>query len=164
MPDAPSSTTIRFSCECGAAFEVSRDQAGRLGRCGRCGKEMLIPEASEPQPTPLPLTPTPHVEQPPSSVRKQSRFCPFCGQSVRANARVCPSCFKKLSPEKGAPKDQPRLTVLDWVLSTVFAPLGCIGGFVLLVMGTRKGLDMMGISTVSIFAWWCIAVLVGWIG
>lgn len=162
MTEDPSSLTIRFSCTCGAEFEVPSNQAGRLGRCGRCGKEMVIPETSElVEPSPA-LVQTQAPQQSPQHPQR-GRFCPFCGQAVQENARLCPSCLKNLTPEKSIKIDQSRLTTIDWVLSTLFAPLGCVGGFIFLVMGTRKGLDMMGISTVSIFVWWCMAILLGWI-
>lgn len=163
MPDAPSSMTIRFSCDCGASFQVPKEQAGRLGRCGKCGKEIQIPDASEPPPTPPPAAPKPKVEQTAPPAREPGRFCPFCGRPVRRNAGVCPSCLKSLNSKPSAPAEQQRLSTVDWVLSTVAAPLGCIGGFILLVMGNRKGLNMLGISTVGVFVWWCVALLAGWI-
>jgi hypothetical protein len=165
MLDEPFPATIRFSCDCGAAFEVTKEHAGRLGRCGRCGREFLIPDTSEPSAAPPPQPPKPHVEPTLPSPAPQAvlRYCPFCGVSVREDTRLCPSCFKRLDRIPKVRAEQSDMTVVDWILSTVFAPLGCVGGFILLVMGSRKGLDMMGISTVAVFVWWCIALLVGWI-
>lgn len=164
MLDEPFPATIRFSCDCGAAFQVTKEHAGKLGRCGRCGKELLIPETSEPVAGPPPQPPKPRVEPSPQPQAPQAvRYCPFCGVSVGEDTHLCPSCLKRLDRTPKVREEQSGMTVVDWILSTVFAPLGCVGGFILLVMGSRKGLDMMGISTLAIFVWWCIALLVGWV-
>jgi hypothetical protein len=166
--------TIRFSCTCGSTFEVSEDYVGRIGRCRRCGIEMTIPlssdsgtagrvssvsepsiqaSASTSQRTDERL----HLSQPASA----SRFCPFCGKETLANPVLCPHCFKTISRRDTGRSRGLGLSPADWILVTILAPLGLLGGFVNLILGNRKGLAMMGIATASIVIIWFVSFAAG---
>lgn len=166
--------TIRFSCRCGAQFEVSDDKAGLLGRCRNCGEEMTIPLLPSPikddaADTENPLServesrPTVLEHGEPSPETRPIQYCPFCGHQVPDNAAFCPSCRKILRSPSSVFQHHDPLTPIDWTLSTVLAPVGFVLGFVSLATGNRKGLNMIGISTASIFLFWLITVVLGWL-
>ena len=80
---------IRFTCDqCGAAFEVADEMAGKQGKCTQCGAVLSIPAAEippAPTPSPAPL-PRPGSRQaappsPPAAVR-----APAAGAAVAADA------------------------------------------------------------------------------
>jgi hypothetical protein len=167
---------IRFKCTCGALFEVSEENAGRTGRCTRCGAEMIIPRASEdrnpeatqdsgqsirsetgaaacgPQITPV------------DSQQSTPRFCPFCGKEMGEGAAICPACFRHIGPGTEKSRPDASLTLGDWILVTVFAPLGFLGGFVSLILGNRKGLHMIGLSTLSMLLMWIMLAMMSYSG
>jgi hypothetical protein len=179
--------TIRFSCNCGATFEVPDDQAGLTGRCRNCGEEMTIPNVSEHADEGMDVTEvtdtarsrTPGFHDisevpvdPQTSAHEGSeictetireRYCPYCGREVDHQASFCPHCLKNLRPPESPPSLHQELTPVDWFLVTALAPLGFVGGFVSLVMGNRKGLHMIGLSTATMFLTWLVFVLLGWI-
>ena len=167
--------TIRFSCQCGATFEVPDDKAGLLGRCRNCGKKMMIPPASEHVPgdaldaptaeassAPVP-EPRSYADDAELAVTQTGRYCPYCGHAVVDQALFCPRCLKDLPDPSAVPVNLDTLNTVDWILVTVFAPVGFLGGFVSLVMGNRKGLTMIGISTLSVVLIWLFFVLLGWL-
>jgi hypothetical protein len=157
---------IRFSCDCGAAFEVPDEQAGMRGRCLGCGKVLSIPDAA---PEGLEISPevpeVPSVSEPvePQSEEVTERYCPFCGAFVGENAVQCSSCFKPLTVPPSVPQALEPLSTVDWVLATALAPVGMVTGLVLLVLGKKKGLDLLGLSVIAILLWWFVFVLMGWI-
>lgn len=156
--------TIRFSCPCGALFEVEDQMAGRAGRCRNCGLEIVIPQRSEPtiQARPEPaFQPDEHEKQ--HTPQTRALFCPFCGKPTTPDAMICANCLKALRPDRPSLEERARLTLADWVVATALAPLGLVAGFISLVMGHRKGLDVMGVSTVSLFFWWLVLVVMGWL-
>lgn len=158
--------TIRFSCDCGAEFEVPADRGGLMGRCGRCGKQIPIPLASAPAPpvadeiadSPKEASPEGHPETFPH------QFCPFCGTPTESGIVPCPDCARKMAGARLRREKSYGLTTADWILVTVLAPLGFLGGVVNMVMGNSKGLNMMGIATATIFGVWLAAVALGWLG
>lgn len=168
--------TIRFSCTCGALFEVSGENAGRSGRCTRCGAEMLIPHVSDDQipgatqntaPPARPQSgPVASREQTPSVDFRQSapRFCPFCGKEAGESADICPTCFRQIRPRTEKSSPGILLTPADWILVTVFAPLGFMWGFVSLILGNRKGLHMIGLSTLTMLMIWIILAMMRYSG
>jgi len=166
--------TIRFSCHCGAQFEVSDDKAGLVGRCRNCGEEMTIPRTSSPVDDDIADTEErlaetvesrPVVSMPDEPLMETShiQYCPFCGHQIQEYAAFCPSCRKILRSPASVIQHHDPLTPIDWTLATVLAPLGFVLGFVSLTTGNRKGLNMIGISTASMFVFWLISVVMGWI-
>jgi hypothetical protein len=171
--------TINFSCDCGALFEVSEDMAGLLGRCRKCGREMTIPhesavEATKPANNPesflreesQPDTPEslpPHQEAPPPASTGEARFCPFCGKPTPTAADACPSCLKALSPTPLRLIDGSQLTLPDWILVTAFAPLGVLAGLISLVLGHKKGLNMIALAAACLVVWWFALAIVTWV-
>ncbi len=165
--------TIRFSCHCGAQFEVSDDKAGLVGRCRNCGEEMTIPQMSPGFVRDTPDSdeslsegahsqPTVSENDEPLTETNHTRYCPFCGHQMQEDSAFCPSCRGILrTPEFDVPRLEP-LTPIDWALVTFFAPVGFVLGFVSLVTGNRKGLSMIGISTASMFLFWLVSVVLGW--
>lgn len=186
-PENNPSMTIRFSCKCGAIFEVPDDKAGLTGRCRKCGEEMPIPNVSEtvddnrdisdviesirdetPDSDHISEVPAePETGAPPDSETvtetNRERYCPYCGREVVTQTPFCPHCLKSLKPPASPGSLHHELTHFDWFLITVLAPMGLVGGFVSLVMGNRKGLNMIAISTATILLSWLIFVLLGWI-
>ncbi len=158
--------TISFSCDCGAVFEVSEDMAGFQGRCRKCGREMTIPHRSVdavPQPPDEPL-PLPEEKEAPRPVSpSEARFCPFCGKPTPTAATMCPSCFKPLRPRPPRLIDGSQLTLSDWILVTVFAPVGVLGGLLHLILGRKKGLNMIALATACMVIWWFAFAIIGWI-
>ena len=166
--------TIRFSCQCDAAFEIPDDNAGRLGKCRKCGREMVIPSESEPaRPTPveaglgeraehavgLPAHDQGHV--PGGMAVPETRFCPFCGRETNGDPMACLHCTRAMRRPDSAQPSPFTLTPADWILVTALAPLGLLGGFVSLIRGNRKGLGMIGISTASLVVMWLTLLIVG---
>ena len=168
--------TIRFSCTCGALFEVSKENAGRSGRCARCGTEMLIPHVSEDQ-IPSAMQDTAPSARPQSSAiagpeetpsvdlqQSVPRFCPFCGQDAGESTDICPTCFRQIRPRTEKRLPGASLTAPDWILVTIFAPLGFFWGFVSLILGNRKGLHMIGLSTLSMLIMWIMLAMLRYSG
>lgn len=160
--------TIRFSCTCGAVFEVSEENAGRRGKCARCGSEMTIPHVSE-QTTSPGLFAHAHEghgnlprelpdEAPPFS-NPLTRYCPFCGREVSVDDETCPHCLRQVATGGWQRFPAPKLTIADWILVTFLAPLGFLGGFVSLIVGNRKGLYMIGVSTLSMLLMWFVVTV-----
>lgn len=158
---------IRFYCDCGASFEVPEDQAGLAGRCLGCGTQLTIPEKSQI----LIDIPPDHSE---ASSRSrgaaaktesvQGLYCPFCGAFAGKEAITCANCRKKINQEVQSALGESALTPVDWLLVTVLAPSGLLTGFVLLLVGKKKGLEMLGISAASMLIWWFVFIILGWIG
>ncbi|MDQ7784887.1 MAG: hypothetical protein RDU20_18535 [Desulfomonilaceae bacterium] len=166
---------IRFSCDCGAQFEVADDKAGLLGRCTNCGQEMTIPFALPPvedhpadprgfAPETFDADPVSSEEDTPPADTSGIQYCPFCGQSVQEHTDFCPNCRQELRRPPSKTSDHDVFTTIDWTLATVLAPIGLVLGFVSLVTGNPKGLKMMAVSTAGIFVFWLIAIVMGWIG
>lgn len=134
---------------------------------------MTIPEPSETIPLPdiSDTEPAPELNDAPEvyaddaelAVTRTDRYCPFCGHSVVDQALFCPHCQKDLHEAETLRPNLDTLNPVDWILVTLLAPLGFVGGFVSLVMGNRKGLTMIGISTLSVFLFWLLVVIMGWI-
>jgi len=139
--------------------------AGLAGRCRKCGRETIIPEGSEPEV--MDLDSTQHVHPPEKDnghiPEERPQFCPFCGNPTTPDAMLCANCLKILRPARPSLEERSRLTMADWVLATALAPLGLMAGFIGLITGNRKGLDVMGVSAVSIFFWWLVLVVMGWL-
>lgn len=165
------SMTIRFSCTCGALFEVSGENAGRSGRCTRCGAEMVIPHVSDEQ---IPVVtrdtvPSKSLQSGATAVLQETisadfrqsapRFCPFCGNEAGEGADMCPTCFRQIRPRSEKSFPGASLTPAEWVLVTIFAPVGFLGGFVSLILGNRKGLHMIGLSTLSMLMMWLMLAI-----
>jgi len=158
---------IRFSCNCGATFEVPDEQAGQRGRCLGCGEELTIPCPAKPcedvggeVENVAPLS-----EEPDHSTETvHGMYCPFCGAFAGKDAVKCPSCARFLEIPVQDPNERPPLTTGDWILVTALAPPGIVAGFVQLVMGSKKGLDLIGIAVAAILIWWFIFLVMGWIG
>ena len=163
---------IRFRCGCGALFEVAEENAGKQGRCKRCGSDMIIPAVSHETPDAADRWPSPPPRSSASGAQttpaerhphRRARFCPFCGVESGEEAEVCPSCFRRIKKKKIQNQGAVILTPIEWVLVTLFAPLGFLGGFVNLVMGNRKGLHMIGISTLSMLMMWVMLQVMNWL-
>jgi len=159
--------SIRFYCDCGASFEVPDDQAGLPGRCLGCGNQMTIPEKS------LIVIDVPAestgvspegAEASTGTESVRGLYCPFCGAFTGQEAITCPSCGRTVNQEDRPQDNRFPLTTLEWVMVTALAPSGLITGFVLMVLGKRKGLDMVGIAAASILIWWFVFIVMGWIG
>lgn len=157
---------IRFSCDCGATFEVSDEQAGLRGRCLGCGQELTIPHAD---------TPSEEIRQEAEQVAEvpeqpehksdtiHGLYCPFCGAFAGKGAVKCPRCSRFLDMPKPVPDERSPLSTSDWILATAFAPLGVVAGFLQLVLGQKKGLDVIGVSVAAILIWWFVFLFMGWI-
>ncbi|MFH1114386.1 MAG: hypothetical protein V1792_10735 [Pseudomonadota bacterium] len=166
--------TIRFSCHCGALFEVPDDQAGLVGRCRNCGQEMTIPHASSPggdsteeldKPSSDLADSSPFVPEEDRHVTETGhiRYCPFCGNPVDQHSDFCTGCRKVLGSQPDRDGYLDPFTPIDWTLTTIFAPVGFVLGFVSLASGRRKGLHMMGVSTASIFMLWLLSAVMSWL-
>ncbi|MBI4964219.1 MAG: hypothetical protein HY913_13150 [Desulfomonile tiedjei] len=159
--------SIRFHCDCGASFEVPDDQAGLAGRCLGCGTQLTIPEKSQ---IPVDITPAsadaPPVDEAaaPRTTSVRGLYCPFCGAFTGHEAITCPGCRKTVNQELHPPSQKIPFTPLDWLLVTLLAPSGLLTGFILLLVGKRKGLDMVGIAAASMLIWWFVFIIMGWIG
>jgi len=90
-------------------------------------------------------------------------YCPFCGAFTGKDAVTCSSCRRPVDQEIRPSSAQSPLTTVDWLLITVLAPSGLLTGFVLLLAGKKKGLDMVGIAAASILIWWFVFIVLGWI-
>jgi hypothetical protein len=160
--------TIRFSCSCGALFEVPDDLAGMPGKCRNCGSEMTIPadqrlEPTQDSPDAEPVQPEPETAR--ESEPQQPvpfRYCPYCGEPQYKPGGLCPTCLRRHNPKPVPTPDPVSLNPADWVLTTAFAPFGLLHGFVILLLGYRKGLPMMGIATASLAVWWLIWLVFMW--
>jgi hypothetical protein len=158
--------SIRFYCDCGASFEVPDDKAGLAGRCLGCGNQLTIPEKSQ-----ILIDIPPASSGASSSGRDtaakhesvQGLYCPFCGAFTGKDAPTCPSC-RRTFQETLPPTTKSTLNMVDWLLVTVLAPSGLLTGFVLLLVGKKKGLDMVGIAAASMLIWWFVFIIMGWIG
>jgi predicted nucleic acid-binding Zn ribbon protein len=166
--------TIRFSCQCGAQFEVSDDKAGLLGRCRNCGEEITIPDTPQPVdddttdsdeslPEQAASGPMVSADDEPLTETSPIQYCPFCGHQIEEYSAFCPNCRKILRHPTSNSQQHDPFTPIDWTLATVLAPVGLVLGFVSLATGNRKGLNMIGISTASMFVFWLISVVMGWI-
>jgi len=158
--------SIHFYCDCGASFEVPDDQAGLAGRCLGCGAQLTIPEKSQ---IVIDISPesSPSPGDQGTSAKTESvhgLYCPFCGAFTGKDAITCSSCQRPVDQEIRPPSPQSPLTTVDWVLITVLAPSGLLTGFVLLLAGNKKGLDMVGIAAASMLIWWFVFIILGWIG
>jgi len=157
---------IRFSCHCGATFEVPDQQAGLRGRCLACGQELSIPQAAAPEEetsreappvAAIAEEPEPRVEEVPG------RYCPFCGAFTGTDAVRCDNCSREMAIPQQVSDEPTPLTTVDWILATALAPLGMVHGFVLLTLGNKKGLDVIGLSVAAVLLWWVVFLLMGWI-
>ncbi len=159
--------SIRFFCDCGAVFEVPDDQAGLEGRCLGCGTQLTIPEKSQEV---VDIPPESSGASPSSEdvVAKlpsvHGLYCPFCGAFTGKDAITCPSCRRTVNQEIKPQTGKSPLNPVDWLLVTVLAPSGLLTGFVLLLIGKKKGLDMVGIAAASMLIWWFVFIIMGWIG
>jgi len=158
--------SIRFHCDCGASFEVSDDKAGLAGRCLGCGAELTVPDKSQV------LVDAPRESSDASSGGHETAakhdavhglYCPFCGAFTGKDATTCPSCGRTVQ-ETLAQTTKSPLNKVDWLLVTVLAPSGLLTGFVLLLAGKKKGLDMVGIAAASMLIWWFVFIIMRWIG
>ncbi len=158
--------SIRFYCDCGASFEVPDDQAGLTGRCLGCGTRLTIPEKSQilidiPSDS---SDASPKGQVPAKQESVQGLYCPFCGAFTGKEAANCPSCRRTVNQETLPQTTKSPLNMVDWLLVTVLAPSGLLTGFVLLLVGKKKGLDMVGIAAASMLIWWFVFIIMGWIG
>jgi hypothetical protein len=159
--------SIRFHCDCGALFEVPDDQAGLAGRCLGCGKQLTIPDDSQilidiPPASSGASSSGPDTATKPESVH--GLYCPFCGAYTGKDAVTCPSCRRTVNQETFPQTTKSPLNTVDWLLVTLLAPSGLLTGFVLLLIGKKKGLDMVGIAAASMLIWWFVFIIMGWIG
>lgn len=157
---------IRFSCECGATFEVPDHQAGLRGRCLGCGKELSIPHADAPMEESRPEAPQEEIsvhEAGPKREEAREQFCPYCGTFMGEDEHTCAACHGHPRSAQPVDSEAAPFTATDWVLATALPPLGMVAGFVLLGLGKKKGLDVLGISAIAILVWWVVFLLLGWI-
>lgn len=134
---------------------------------------MVIPSESEPagstsvelrldEPVDHAVGPPAHDQErvPGVSAAPETRFCPFCGREINGDSMECPHC-RRVVHHPGLNNPSPlTLTTADWILVTALAPLGLLGGFVSLILGNRKGLGMIGISTASLVVMWLMLLIV----
>lgn len=91
---------IKLKCQCGSAYQVKDEHAGKVCQCRQCGQKMRVPYLPSPAASQIsaavagPVTPTaaappPVAAAPPAPAEEP---CPSCQQPLAAEKAVCPNC------------------------------------------------------------------------
>jgi hypothetical protein len=97
---------IKFSCDCGKAYKVQEEFAGKKVRCKQCGESIVVPSASES----VSSARAEAVSQ--RSVLQSKRLSPASGDGeARVSSRLAPAAAKP--PERRHSGDTQVVEVVD---------------------------------------------------
>lgn len=82
---------IDVRCQCGAAFKVKDEMAGRTGKCPKCGGQITVPTAQ------AAAIPTLEFAPEPSLAGGAGQTCPGCHTVYDAGILICTRCGIELS-------------------------------------------------------------------
>jgi len=95
----------KFNCpHCNQKLEVPQDMLGQVIDCPTCNRKIQLLAAELPKPKPKsadvlpPASSTP--SQPSPQGLKDSRPCPFCGETILSVAKKCKHCGEFLDPKE----------------------------------------------------------------
>lgn len=73
---------IKLKCQCGSAYQVKDEHAGKVCQCRQCGQKMRVPYVPSPAAAQIAAAPAAPTEEP----------CPSCQQPLALEKAVCPHC------------------------------------------------------------------------